>query len=47
MVNVLLPIFSSLASLKDCKIFFNELIIIEGYVSKEMLMKSINGHYTY
>lgn len=47
MVNILLPVFSSLASLKNCNIFFNELIIIEGYVSQEMLFKTINNHYYY
>lgn len=47
MINIMQPILNSFASLTDCKISFNELVIIEGYVTEDMLNKTISNHYFY
>jgi hypothetical protein len=47
MVNIMQPIVNSFASLTDCRIGFKELIIMEGYVTEDMLYKTINNHYYY
>jgi len=47
MINIMQPILNSFASLTDCKIGFKELIIVEGYVTEDMLQKTVSNHYYY
>lgn len=43
--GILYPFISNFASITDSDLIFNELIMIEGYYSKDNLFKNIINHY--
>ena len=45
LLNILYPFISSLASISDAGLKFNELIILEGYYSQAKLIENITEHY--
>ena len=47
MVNFVSPLINSFASIENSKLWFNELVIMEGFVTQDMLISSIYNHYWY
>jgi len=43
--GILYPFISNFASITDSDLIFNELVMIEGYYSKDNLFKNIINHY--
>jgi hypothetical protein len=44
---VLAPLLQNFANMSDTKINFYEMVILEAYISQDMLMKNISDHYIY